>query len=58
MWTVDRPPQWVGRGEEQALASAGLPAGWRARMLALLAMLQRAATEPSSWAITHAAPVD
>ena len=28
----------------QALASAGLPGEWRARMLALLAMLQRAAT--------------
>src|SRR5260370_6876113 len=28
----------------QALASAGLPGQWRARMLALLAMLQRAAT--------------
>jgi DNA-binding CsgD family transcriptional regulator len=28
----------------QALASAGLPSQWRARMLALLAMLQRAAT--------------
>ena len=28
----------------QALASSGLPAEWRARMLALLAMLQRAAT--------------
>ena len=49
-WVLTRAQVSAGRSYEaiatmrQALASAGLPAEWRARMLALLAMLQRAAT--------------
>jgi DNA-binding CsgD family transcriptional regulator/tetratricopeptide (TPR) repeat protein len=49
-WVLTRAQVSAGRSDdaiatmEQALASAGLPAEWRARMLALLAMLQRAAT--------------
>jgi hypothetical protein len=26
MWTVDRPPQWVGRGQELAVLRAGVEA--------------------------------
>jgi DNA-binding CsgD family transcriptional regulator len=49
-WVLIRAQVSAGRSDDaiatirQALASAGLPAEWRARMLALLAMLQRAAT--------------
>ena len=49
-WVLTRAQVSAGRSDDaiaairQALASAGLPAEWRARMLALLAMLQRAAT--------------
>src|SRR5689334_11222267 len=49
-WVQTRAQVSAGRSDDaiatirQALASAGLPAEWRARMLALLAMLQRAAT--------------
>src|SRR5690348_7456145 len=49
-WVLTRALVSAGRSDDaiaamrQALASAGLPAEWRARMLALLAMLQRAAT--------------
>ncbi len=48
-WVLTRAQVSGGRNDEaittmrQALASAGLPGEWRARMLALLAMLQRAA---------------
>jgi DNA-binding CsgD family transcriptional regulator len=49
-WVLTRAQVSAGRSDDaiatmrQALASAGLPGEWRARMLALLAMLQRAAT--------------
>jgi DNA-binding CsgD family transcriptional regulator len=49
-WVLTRAQVSAGRSDDaiatmrQALASAELPAEWRARMLALLAMLQRAAT--------------
>ncbi|HEY2270601.1 MAG TPA: AAA family ATPase [Streptosporangiaceae bacterium] len=49
-WVLIRAQVSAGRSDDamaiirQALVSAGLPAEWRARMLALLAMLQRAAT--------------
>ena len=49
-WVLTRAQVSAGRNDDaittmrQALASAGLPGEWRARMLALLAMLQRAAT--------------
>ena len=49
-WVLTRAQVSAGRNDDaittmrQALASAGLPGQWRARMLALLAMLQRAAT--------------
>jgi DNA-binding CsgD family transcriptional regulator len=49
-WVLTRAQVSAGRSDDaiatmrQALAAAGLPAEWRARMLALLAMLQRAAT--------------
>jgi DNA-binding CsgD family transcriptional regulator len=49
-WVLTRAQVSAGRSDDaivtirQALASAGLPGQWRARMLALLAMLQRAAT--------------
>jgi DNA-binding CsgD family transcriptional regulator len=49
-WVLTRAQVSAGRSDDaiatirQALASAGLPGDWRARMLALLAMLQRAAT--------------
>ena len=49
-WVLTRAQVSAGRSDaaiatiRQALASAGLPGEWRARMLALLAMLQRAAT--------------
>ena len=49
-WVLTRAQVSAGRNDDaittmrQALASAGLPSEWRARMLALLAMLQRAAT--------------
>ncbi|HXL17255.1 MAG TPA: LuxR C-terminal-related transcriptional regulator, partial [Streptosporangiaceae bacterium] len=49
-WVLTRAQVSAGRNDDaittmrQALASAGLPGKWRARMLALLAMLQRAAT--------------
>ena len=49
-WVLTRAQVSAGRNDEaiatmrQALASAGLPGEWRARMLALLAMLERAAT--------------
>src|SRR5246127_3229547 len=49
-WVLPRAQVSAGRSDDaiatmrQALASAELPAEWRARMLALLAMLQRAAT--------------
>jgi DNA-binding CsgD family transcriptional regulator/tetratricopeptide (TPR) repeat protein len=49
-WVLTRAQVSAGRSDDaiatigQALASAGLPGPWRARMLALLAMLQRAAT--------------
>jgi hypothetical protein len=26
MWTVDRPPQWVGRGQELTVLTAGVEA--------------------------------
>ena len=48
-WVLTRAQVSGGRNDDaittmrQALASAGLPGEWRARMLALLAMLQRAA---------------
>jgi DNA-binding CsgD family transcriptional regulator/tetratricopeptide (TPR) repeat protein len=49
-WVLTRAQVSAGRNDDaittmrQALASAGLPGQWRARMLALLAMLQRAGT--------------
>jgi len=49
-WVLTRVQVSGGRSDDaiatmrQALASAELPAEWRARMLALMAMLQRAAT--------------
>jgi len=49
-WVLTRAQVSAGRNDDavatmrQALASAGLPGEWQARMLALLAMLQRAAT--------------
>ena len=49
-WVLTRAQVSAGRNDDaittmqQALASADLPGEWRARMLALLAMLQRAAT--------------
>src|ERR1700759_4278374 len=49
-WGLSRAEVSAGRSDDgiatmrEALASAELPAEWRARMLALLAMLQRAAT--------------
>jgi DNA-binding CsgD family transcriptional regulator len=49
-WVLTRAQVSAGRSDDaiatirQALASAGLPAEWRARMLAWLAMLQRSAT--------------
>jgi DNA-binding CsgD family transcriptional regulator len=49
-WVLTRAQVSAGRSDDaittmqRALASAGLPGEWRARMLALLAMLQRAAT--------------
>jgi len=49
-WVLTRAQVSAGRSDDgiatmrQALASAELPGEWRARMLALLAMLQRAAT--------------
>jgi DNA-binding CsgD family transcriptional regulator len=49
-WVLTRAQVSAGRSDDaittmqQALASAALPGEWRARMLALLAMLQRAAT--------------
>src|SRR4029077_18150249 len=49
-WVLTRAQVSAGRNDDaittmrQALVSAGLPGEWRARMLALLAMLQRAAT--------------
>jgi len=49
-WVLTRAQVSAGRSDDaiatmrQALASAELPAEWQARMLALLAMLQRAAT--------------
>jgi len=49
-WMLTRAQVSAGRNDDaittmqRALASAGLPGEWRARMLALLAMLQRAAT--------------
>jgi DNA-binding CsgD family transcriptional regulator len=49
-WVLIRAQVSAGRSDDaiatirQALGSSGLPAEWRARMLALLAMLQRAAT--------------
>ena len=49
-WVLTRAQVSAGRSDDaiatirQALALAELPAEWRARMLALLAMLQRAAT--------------
>ena len=49
-WVLTRAQVSAGRSDDaiatmrQALASAELPVEWRARMLALLAMLQRAAT--------------
>jgi DNA-binding CsgD family transcriptional regulator len=49
-WVLTRAQVSVGRSDDaittmrQALASAELPGEWRARMLARLAMLQRAAT--------------
>ena len=49
-WVLTRAQVSAGRSDaaiatiREALASAGLPGEWRARMLALLAMLQRAAT--------------
>jgi DNA-binding CsgD family transcriptional regulator len=49
-WVLTRARVSAGRNDDaittlrQALASAGLPGEWRARMLAHLAMLQRAAT--------------
>ena len=49
-WVLTRAQVSAGRSDDaiatmrQALASAGLPGEWRARMLALLAMLERAAT--------------
>jgi DNA-binding CsgD family transcriptional regulator len=48
-WVLIRAQVSAGRSDDaiatirQALTSSGLPAEWRARMLALLAMLQRAA---------------
>jgi tetratricopeptide (TPR) repeat protein len=49
-WVLTRAQVSAGRTDDaietirRALAAAGLPGEWRARMLALLAMLQRAAT--------------
>jgi DNA-binding CsgD family transcriptional regulator len=49
-WVLTRAQVSAGRNDDaiatmrRALASTGLPGGWRARMLALLAMLERAAT--------------
>ena len=49
-WVLTRAQVSAGRSDDaiatmrQALASAELPAEWRARMLAMLAMLQRAAS--------------
>ena len=49
-WVLTRAQVSAGRNDDaiatmrRALASAGLPGKWQARMLALLAMLQRAAT--------------
>ncbi|HTQ94564.1 MAG TPA: AAA family ATPase [Streptosporangiaceae bacterium] len=49
-WVLTRAQVSAGRSDDaiatmrQALASPGLPSEWQARMLALLAMLQRAAT--------------
>ena len=49
-WVLMRAQVSAGRNDDaittmqRALASTGLPGEWRARMLALLAMLQRAAT--------------